>query len=104
MTNKQYLTKSLNGLNLSDDDIDIIILKGGLQADGELDMTACDKAVYKRFSTILKGCMQNVTEGGYSVTYNMEATKMYYNSLCNELGLENVLNARPKLRNRSNMW
>lgn len=104
MTNKEYLTKALNGLNLSDDDIDIILLKGGLSADDAVDVRACDMAVYNRMSIILKGVSHNVSEGGYSISWNLDAVKMYYTALCNELGKENVLVARPKIRNRSNIW
>ncbi len=104
MTNKEYLTKSLNGLSVSEDDIDIIILKSGLDADAVVDVPNADKAVYNRMSVILKGTMQNVSEGGYSISWNMEAVKLFYASLCNELGLENVLVGRPKVRNRSNYW
>lgn len=104
MTNKQYLTQSLNGLNVSEADIDIILLKSSLDADVVADVSGCDTAVYNRMSIILKGATQNVSEGGYSVSWNMEAVKLYYNALCNELGLENVLVGRPKVRNRSNFW
>jgi hypothetical protein len=104
MTNKQYISKSLNGLNVSEDDIDIIIAKAKIDADSTADVEACDKAVHKRFSVVLKGMTQNISEGGYSISWNMDAVKMYYNALCNEYGLENVLNARPIIRDRSNMW
>lgn len=104
MTNKQYLSKSLKGLNVSEDDIDIILVKSHMSGDSELDVAACDKAVHARFSVVLKGMTQNVSEGGYSISWNMDAVKMYYNALCNEYGLENVLNARPVIRDRSNMW
>lgn len=104
MTNKQYLIKSLNGLNVSEDDIDIILLKAGLDGDGNVEITDCDKAVYNRMSIVLKGATQNVSEGGYSISWNIEAVKLYYNALCNELGVENVLVGRPKIRNRSNVW
>lgn len=104
MTNKEYLTKSLNGLNLTEDDIDVILAKGGLDMDANADVNACDVAVYKRMSVILKGTMQNVSESGYSISWNMEAVKLFYAALCNELGKENVLVARPKIRNRSNIW
>lgn len=104
MTNKQYLIKSLNGLNVSEDDIDIILLKAGLDGDGNVELTDCDKAVYNRMSIVLKGATQNVSEGGYSISWNIEAVKLYYNALCNELGVENVLVGRPKIRNRSNVW
>lgn len=104
MTNKEYLTKSLNGLNLSEDDIDIILLKSNISADDAVNVKNCDMAVYRRFSVVLKGTMQNVTEGGYSVSWNMDAVKMFYNGLCNELGVDNLLVAKPKIRNRSNVW
>ena len=40
MTNKQYLTKALNGLNVSDDDIDIILLKSSLDGEAAVDVLA----------------------------------------------------------------
>lgn len=104
ITNKQYLTKSLNGLNVSEDDVDVILLKSGIDGEETADVQGCDKAVYNRMSVILKGATQNVSEGGYSISWNMEAVKLFYNALCNELGLENVLVGRPKVRNRSNSW
>lgn len=104
VTNKEYLTKSLNGMNLSDDDIEIIMLKGGIDAEAPASVEQCDTAVYNRFSVVLKGAMQNVSEGGMSISWNIDAMKMYYNALCNEYGKENLLATRPKIRNRSNMW
>lgn len=104
ITNKQYLIKSLNGLNITEDDIDIILLKSSINGDASVDVQACDNAVYSRMSVILKGTTQNVSEGGYSISWNMEAVKLFYSALCNELGLENVLVGRPKVRNRSNYW
>jgi hypothetical protein len=104
MTNKEYVTQSLNGLNVSSDDIELILLKASLCGDDGVDVPACDKAVYNRMSVVLKGMAQNVSEGGYSVAWNMEAVKMYYNALCCELGKENVLVGRPKVRNRSAYW
>lgn len=104
MTNKEYLTKALNGLNLSDDDIEIILVKGGVEPCDNVDSKQCDLAVYNRFSVVLKGTMQNVSEGGYSISWNIDAVKLFYAALCNELGVENVLVGRPKIRNRSNVW
>lgn len=104
MTNKQYLTTTLNGLNVSADDIEIIMLKAGIDADADADAGSCDNAVYNRMSVVLKGMTQNVSEGGYSVSWNMDAVKIFYNALCNELGKENVLFSRPKIRNKSNVW
>jgi len=104
MTGKEYITQLLNGLNVSEGDIDIILLKAGIDGTLTADVAACDMAVHGRMSIVLKGAMQNVSEGGYSVSWNMEAVKLFYNSLCEELGLENVLVNRPKVRNRSKYW
>lgn len=106
MTNKEYLTKSLSGLGITEDDIDIILLKGGISADAEADFSACDLAVYNRVSLLLKVATQNVTEGGYSISWNIEAVKLYYATLCRELGKPNVLGevSQPEIRNKSYIW
>lgn len=104
MTNKEYLTKTLSGLGVSDDDVDIILLKSGLNGSQEVDVKVADTAVYDRFSIVLKGTIQNVSEGGYSISWNMDAVKLYYNQLCSELGNKNILMLQPKIRNRSNYW
>ena len=36
------MTKSLAGLNITPDDIDIILLKGGIEADAVADVKSCD--------------------------------------------------------------
>ena len=103
-TNKDYLVTATRALNLSEDDIDLIILKSGIDADAVRNVRDCDMAIYKRFSVVLGRSMQNVTEGGYSVSWNMDAVKMFYRSLCEELGVENVLVGRSKVGNRSIYW
>lgn len=104
ITNKEYLSKSLGNLNMSEDDIDVILLKAGMDADTPADIAGCDLAAYNRFSVVLAAMTQNVSEGGYSISWNIEAVKLWYNAICRELGKENVLEAKPKIRNRSNFW
>lgn len=103
-TNKEYLSKSLGGLDVSDDDIEVILLKAGIDPGASADFAACDLAVYNRFSVVLGAMTQNVSEGGYSISWNIEAVKLWYSALCRELGKENVLESKPKIRNRSNFW
>lgn len=108
MTNKEYLTTTLNGLNVSSAEIDIILTKAGIVGTAECAdkaaMRVCDMAVYDRMSVVLKSMTQNVSEGGYSVSWNIDAVKAYYRALCNELGKDNVLFSRPRIRNKSNVW
>ena len=89
---------------MAEDDIDIILVKSELDADADVDVRSCDMATYNRMSVLFKSALLNVSEGGYSVSWNMEALKLFYNALCRELGVENVLLARPKVRNRSHLW
>ena len=89
---------------MSSDDIEIIMVKAGIDGNAPVNIDACDNAIYNRMSVILKGMTHNVTEGGYSVSWNMDAVKAFYNALCTELGKPNVLFSRPKVRNKSNIW
>lgn len=107
MTNKEYITATLEGLGVSEADIDIIMLKADVRGDepceGREGAKACDLAIYSRMSAVIKGAMKNISEGGYSISWNMDAVKMFYNSLCNELGKPNVLERKPVIRCQ-NVW
>ena len=56
-TNKDYLVTATRALNLSEDDIDLIIFKSGIDADADASVRDCDMAIYKRFSVVLGGSM-----------------------------------------------
>ena len=98
-TNREYLQAALSKFNLTADDIELIMVEYP-NLEGSLDAKACKEAIYSKFSAILP--VANVSEGGFSVSWNIEAIKMYYQTLCNELGKPNML--KPKIRNRSNFW
>lgn len=105
MTNKEYITRVLDGLGVTEADVEVIILRSGITEDGDADTKSCDEAIYNRFSVVLKAATQNVSEGGYSISWNMEAVKLFYSQLCTELGKPNLLEEKPpKVRNRSNYW
>jgi hypothetical protein len=46
----------------------------------------------------------NVSEGGMSISWNMEAVKAWYSLLCAKTGQPDVVFGRPVIRDRSNMW
>lgn len=98
-TNKEYLTAKLSKFGLSESDIDLIIIEN-TSLSGSLDVNACKLAIYKSMTSILPTA--DVTESDYSIRWNLEVLKLWYNSLCTELGKDNVLS--PKVRNRSNYW
>lgn len=99
-TNSDYILASLSRFNISNTDVDIILLEAGLDGSASVDIVACKDAIYNGFSKVLP--IANVSEGSYSITWNMEAIKIYYEQLCKELGKENVLQAT--VRDKSNLW
>lgn len=102
-TNRDYLIKALAKFNVSEDDVDLMLLDSPeLLPEATPDVKGCKTAIYKSMSVILP--LANISEGGYSVSWNIEALKMWYNTLCTELGKENLIGGKPKIRDRSNSW
>jgi len=99
-TNKDYLVAALSKFNVSEADIDLMLIDSDLDPDEAPDPRACKLAIYNSMSAILP--LANVSESGYSVSWNMDGLKLWYQSLCSELGKPNVI--KPKIRNRSNLW
>lgn len=99
-TNLQYLQAALSKFDVSENDIEIILIDNSLSGTAAVNASACKLAMYNSLSNILPLC--DVKEGGYSKTWNVEGLKLWYNSLCGELGRPNVLT--PKVRNRSYLW
>ena len=91
MNYKEYLTATLSRFNLSDADIDLIIINQGLEG-GELDVKTAKMAIFKEFSLILP--LANISEGGLSISWNIDALKMWYSQLANELGEVDLLNVK----------
>lgn len=105
-TNREYLAVKLSKFGLSADEIDAIVLENPVLEE-DLNVQQCKLAMYNTMSSILP--MANVSEGGYSVSWDIAGLKLWYNSLCLELGVVNLLNpdpvvTKPKIRNRSNFW
>ena len=101
-SNKEYLTKTLSRFNLTEDDIDLILAEHPELEEANFNVSMCKNAMYKSMSAILP--VANISEGGFSISWNMDALKMWYNALCKELGKENILGGKPKVRNRGNSW
>ena len=91
MTNIEYLEKRTKGLGADEDDLELILLKGGLDGNDPADMEACDKALYYNWSIVKKSAVEKVREGGYEVQRKMEALGAFHNSLGQEIGISHPL-------------
>ena len=99
-TNKEYLTAVLSRFGASENDIDVILIDNSLTGTATVDAPACKKAMYNSMTSILRA--GSVSEGGYSMSWDIEAVKMWYDSLCKELGYVNVLKAQ--IKDKSHLW
>lgn len=102
-TNRQYIEATLTRFNVDQNTIDLIIADHAGLDGGTFDVNACKMAMYQSISNILP--LANISEGGYSLSWNMEAVKLWYKSLCSELGVDNVLDGdKMDVEDRSYMW
>ena len=89
MTTKEYLTATLSKFQISENEIDLLMLNQKLE-DGELsDLIAAKTAIYNEFSALIP--LMDVSEGTMSIRWNLPALRMWYSLLAKELGKEDVL-------------
>lgn len=105
MTYIEWLTKTGARVNMNADDVELILTNQAAlipNPNATVDVRTAKLALCNEFAAILP--MANVSEGGYSITWNMEAVKIWYNAMCKELGIENVLERKPKVKGHSDIW
>ncbi len=105
MTTKQYLYTSLSKFELSEEEIDLIIVENGLDPSSDVQVKLAKEAIHASMSVWLP-IYSSVTEGGVSKAWNIDALKLYYSALSRELGKEDVdiTGTAPIVRDRSNVW
>ena len=85
---------------MSQQDTDLVLINQGINPDDDVDVTKAKTALCKEFAIAIP--LANVTEGGYSVSWNMEAVKLWYQTTCAELGITPT--TKPRIRNASHRW
>ena len=103
MTYKQWITKTGSRFQLSADDVDLILTNRAdliPNPDAVVDVKTAKTALCKEFASLIP--LANVSEGGYSITWNWDALKLWYSQTCAELGLQDI--TKPQIRNKSFVW
>ena len=103
MTYKEWFTRTTTRFGIEAADVELILTNQQAtipDANAEVDVTTAKKALCKEFGSLIP--LANVSEGGYSVSWNWEAIKFWYKQTCGELGITPL--TKPKVRNRSNRW
>ena len=101
MTNREYITKALSKFDVSTDEIDLILIDNELNEEEAVNVLIAKQAICKSIGAWLP-IHSSVSEGGVSLSWNFDAVKLYYSSLCQELGISDV--AVTSVRDRSNIW
>lgn len=103
MTYKEWITKTGAKFQIGPDDVELILCNQSTlipDPDATVDVTIAKKALCFEFANLIP--LANIGEGGYSISWNWEAIKFWYNGTCAEVGL--IPAGQPKIRNKSNIW
>lgn len=97
MTNREYLETVLSKFGVQPAEIDLMLLEQNLYPDDVItDFNIPKKAVYYQLPMMMAG-LQNITEGGYSITWNLAGIKAWYSLLASQLQLPDSLSPGPKV-------
>ncbi len=99
MTYREWITKTVSRFGASEDDVELILANQldaiGGDPDAEVSVRKATIALCNEFATFLP--MANISEGGYSLTWNMDAVKWWYELMCDKYDITPV-GTKPKLR------
>jgi hypothetical protein len=106
MTYKEYITAVLGKFGLSESDIDFILVESDL--NGATTVTSENKkevklAIYKYLPLMISG-LSEVSEGDYTVKWNISGLRAWLSILASELGLDDPFALKPTCRDASNKW
>lgn len=104
MTYKEYFDITTKRFNFTGDDISLLAMNQKdviPDMEAEVDTRTAKTALVREIANILP--IANIAEGGYSVSWNMEALKLWYNMTCAELGIAPI-GTTPTAKNKSSVW
>lgn len=103
MTYREYITATAARFNATEADIELLLANQSAlipDSEAEAEPTTAKRALVAEFATLIP--LANISEGGYSVSWNMDALKIWYHATCAELGITPA--DKPRIKNRSNIW
>ncbi|HRQ17706.1 MAG TPA: hypothetical protein PL085_11560 [Agriterribacter sp.] len=104
MTISEYITASLGRFGVSSSDVSVLLDDAGLtgaDAVNDSNRTEVKRAMFNYIPLLLAGS-GSVSEGGYSISYNISGIKTWYSFMAKELGLEDKL--KPTVKDATNRW
>lgn len=105
MTYREWMRITCSRFNMNSDEVELILynqLETIGNPDDTTDVTTAKRALLKEAAMLIP--LANIQEGDYSVSWNLEALKLWYSQTCGELGIPDELTVKRGVRNRSNVW
>lgn len=102
MTYREYLTATLRKFFVSPEDVKILMLNQGIDPDETVDIPTAKRAMYHEFSMLLP--LANVSEGGFSVSWDKDMVAVWYSLLAAELDEPDVMNPGSSITNITDIW
>jgi hypothetical protein len=101
MTLDKYISDKFRkyGVKMSESDLSGIVLGAGLSGEDELtneNLTKVNVGIAKFIPELLLR-PTSVSEGGFSMSWDINGVKEYYSYLCKTYGLKDVLSDKPKV-------
>lgn len=102
-----YIREKLGkfSVELSDAELSALLIEQQIDENAEYELGSgmiVKKALVAFIPDML--LMAEVSEGGYSIKWNIEGIKAYYSQLCSEIDSENAMSTIPKVKDQSNRW
>jgi hypothetical protein len=103
MTYKEWITATAKRFTIGTADVELILFNQRElipDENADADITTAKTALCMEFTNLIP--LANISEGGYSITWNWDAIKLWYNQACAELGLIPI--DKSTIKDRSNRW
>jgi hypothetical protein len=103
MTYREWITRTTAKFLVEPADVELILCNRAdiiPNPDTKVDVRIAKTALCQEFAALIP--LANIGEGGYSISWNWDAIKFWYNAACLELGITPA--GKPQIRSRSNAW
>ena len=103
MTYRDWFIQTCKRFELSEEDVDLILINQSAfipDVTADVDVKKAKIALCKEFASLIP--LYNLSEGGFSLSWNMEAITQWYNFTSREVDIKNAL--KPYVTAHNNLW
>ena len=107
MTIKDYITSKFQSFGIELSEADLVDISMAVSLTDEFTQDNKNNvylAIVKNVIPQLLLRPKSISESGFSISYDNDALKNYYDWLCNELGIQDNLNDVSKISDASDIW